>query len=154
MFLSGLFDKLFQKTKEDTSTQSTDLGLSEADQAVLKKADPKIVVGKILEIKPHSDPKITKVRVTQCDIGDGKPTQILCGGTNIEVGQIVPIATIGTKLSEDFTISEREIRGEKSLGMICAKGELGLSGKEQKEGGIWVLPAGLEEKLGTSICEL
>ncbi len=156
MFLSGLFEKFFGKKSdvENSDGGGADLELSAEDLGKLKLVDPKVVVGKILDIKPHSDPKITKVRVTQCDIGDGAQTQILCGGTNIEVEQIVPIATLGAKLSEDFTIGEREIRGEKSLGMICAKGELGLSKEGELEGGIWVLPKGLENKLGTAICKL
>lgn len=130
------------------------LDLSAEDQAILKKTDPQIVVGKIISIAPHTDPKITKVQITQCDLGDGEATQILCGGSNIEPGQVVPIAKVGAKLSEDFEIGTRKIRGETSHGMICALSELGLSAKKEAQGGIWVLPSALEKKLGTSLREL
>lgn len=131
-----------------------DLGLSATDQAILKNADPHIVVGKILSIAPHSDPNVTKVQVTQCDVGDGKETQILCGGTNIAEGLIIPIAKVGAKLPENFEISVRDIRGETSNGMICAQSELGLSAKNEEKGQIWVLPKELGNKLGIPLREL
>lgn len=130
------------------------LGISAADQEILKSIDENIVVGKILSIAPHSDPNITKVQVTQCDLGDGQQTQILCGGTNIAEGLIVPIAKVGANLSEDFQIGIRDIRGETSNGMVCAQSELGLSAENEEKGQIWVLPEELESRLGTPICNL
>jgi len=120
----------------------------------LKNIDPKIVVGKILKISAHPDPKISKVRVTQTEIAPGVVEQILCGGVNIAENMIVPVATIGTKFSENFEIGEREIRGEKSRGMICSRTELGLDQKDQPEHGIWPLPNSAEKFLGKSLCEI
>lgn len=138
----------------DIKSKKIHLTLSLSDQEVLKNIDSNIVVGKILSISPHSDPKITKVSVTQCDLGDGKETQILCGGINIAESQIVPIAKVGAKLSEDFEIGVRDIRGETSNGMICAQSELGLSAENEEKGSIWVLPSELKNKLGTPVKEL
>jgi tRNA-binding EMAP/Myf-like protein len=126
-----------------------DEAFSDADRTVLKQIDANIVVGKILEIKEHPDPKVTRVQITKCDLGNGESTQILCGGVNIVANAIVPIAKVGTKFSETFEITEREIRGEKSAGMICSREELGLSAGGDHE--IWILPKTAEKFLGTAL---
>ena len=61
------------------------------------------------------------------------------------------VATVGTKLSEDFEIGARKIRGVESNGMICAKDELGMN-KESE--GIWELPKSFESVLGKSLKNL
>ena len=155
-FFSDLLKKCKGKSSKSAAAKraSSVLGLSDENLALLKQIDPKIIIGRVLTIRPHPDPKMTKVRITTCDLGDeGEPVQILCGGTNIEVGLVVPIATVGAKLSEDFEISVREIRGEESHGMICAQSELGLKVEEEK-GVIWPLPIELENQLGTSLNSL
>jgi len=131
-----------------------DLGLNDNDKAVLAGVDERIIVGKVTDIQDHSDPKVTKVKVSQCDLGNGKIEQILCGGTNLEEGMIVPVATVGADLGGGFVIGERAIRGEMSHGMICAQAELGLSAEGEEKGQIWPLPAALESKLGTPINQL
>ena len=40
-----------------------------------------IIVGKILEIKPH--PNSDKLKICITDIGEEKPVQIVCGGGNL-----------------------------------------------------------------------
>lgn len=121
---------------------------------VLKNLDERIVVGKVLEVTPHPDPSITKVRVTRTDLGNGTTEQILCGGTNLEAGFIVPVATIGAKLSEDFEIGVRKIANVESRGMICARAELGLSPNGEQKGEIWSLPEEAEKYLGKCLREL
>lgn len=116
---------------------------------ILRKLDEKIVIGKIHDIQPHPDPKVTKVRITQTEVAPGEMRQILCGAPNIEVGMIVPVAKVGAKLSEEFEIGERKIRGELSQGMICSESELGFPSEDKK--GIWELPAMLEQYLGKSL---
>lgn len=133
---------------------STDLGISNADKAALKNVPGTVVVGKILSIRAHSSEKVTKVRVTQCDLGKGETEQILCGGANIAEGQIVPVAKIGTDLGGGFIIGERDIRGEVSRGMICARQEIGLTEIEAEKGGIWEMPSALETELGTPVNQL
>ena len=134
-----------------TCNKKLDLGLSADEKNILKNVDAKIVVGKIHEITAHTDPKVTKVQVTQTEIAPGKMVQILCGAKNIAVGQIVAVATVGTKLSEDFEIGARKIRGVESNGMICAKDELRLP---KETDGIWELPKSFESVLGKSLKDL
>lgn len=123
------------------------------DKAVLKTLDSKIVVGNVLSVEAHPDPNMTKVRVAQVSFG-GEPVQILCGGVNLESGQIVPVARVGAKLSEDFEIGVRDIRGVPSNGMICARAELGLSPADEKKGEIWVLPTSFKDFLGQSLAQI
>jgi len=122
--------------------------LEDHEAEILKNIDPKIVIGKIHEISAHPDPKVTKVRVTKTEIAPGQFAQILCGAGNIAVGQVVPVATVGTVLGEDFVIGKRAIRGTESHGMICAKDELGL---EKINDGIWELPGHFEVHIGKSL---
>ena len=155
----NFFKKLFGKKSESpccggSCASPEDLLFTVADAPILRNVDSKIVIGKIHAIASHPDPAITKVRITQTEIAPGKMEQILCGGVNIKEGAYVPVATIGAKLSEDFEIGERKIRGEVSHGMICSRTELGLSQNGEPDHGIWLLEDKFENLIGTPICEL
>ena len=52
-----------------------------------------VVVGKILEIKPHTDSD--HLVVTKVDVGNGEILQIVTGANNIHENDIVPIAKDG-----------------------------------------------------------
>jgi phenylalanyl-tRNA synthetase beta chain len=97
-----------------------------------------IVVGKVLTCEKH--PNADKLKKTTVDVGNGKILHIVCGAPNVEAGQTVPVAVVGTKIYDKtgnfFEIKEAKIRGEVSQGMICAEDELGLS---NDHGGIMVL---------------
>ncbi|MCK5460858.1 hypothetical protein KAI58_02645 [Candidatus Gracilibacteria bacterium] len=150
-FFKKLFRKLLYRKKKGCLDGEVLLNLEGEDKKIVQNLDARIVVGKILEIKKHPDPKITKVKITKCDLGGGKTEQILCGGTNIKEGLIVPIATVGSQLSQDFIIGEREIRGIVSRGMICARAELGVSTAGEEKGQIWELSSQMEFFLGKSL---
>ncbi len=88
----------------------------------------KIVVGQITSIDPH--PSADRLRVTSVNIG-ASSVKIVCGGSNIEVGQWVPVALIGSKVrwhgeGDLIELQPIEIRGVASEGMICAANEIGL----------------------------
>ena len=82
-----------------------------------------VVVGKVMSVIKH--PKADRLYLAEVDIKKEK-LRIVCGAPNLEAGQLVPVATLGTFLPGNFEIKETEIRGEKSQGMICAEDELGL----------------------------
>ncbi|GEM_PF-1383779 len=130
------------------------LSLTPEETETLKQIDERIVIGKVIALASHPDPKMTKVRVTKTLLGNKTEEQILCGGLNLEEGDVVAVATVGTKLSEDFEIGAREIRGVESRGMICSREELGITGIEAEKGGIWKLPAVLESELGIPLKDL
>ena len=130
---------------EDTADVLTDLGLEvegvEKFES-LKGGLEGVVIGHVLTCVQHSN--ADKLKVTTVDIGSGAPIQIVCGASNVAVGQKVPVATIGTKLydkeGESFEIKKGKIRGEESHGMICAEDELGLGDSHD---GIMVLDSSL-----------
>ncbi|WP_418186212.1 phenylalanine--tRNA ligase subunit beta [Aliarcobacter vitoriensis] len=82
----------------------------------------KVVVGKILEKEKHLD--ADKLNICQVDLGD-KIEQIVCGATNVDIGQFVAVATVGAVLG-DLKIKAAKLRGVESNGMICSSTELGL----------------------------
>lgn len=82
-----------------------------------------LVIGKILSVEPHPDPKVTKLRVTQVDVGSEK-LQIVTNANVVE-GQKVVVAKIGHQFP-DFTIEQRPLRGVDSFGMFCGEQEVGL----------------------------
>ncbi len=88
----------------------------------------KMVVGEILEIKPH--PNADKLRIAVTDIGS-KKMEIICGGTNLRKNMKVAVALPGSKVKwhgeGDFVeLKPVEIRGVKSEAMIAAANEIGL----------------------------
>lgn len=98
-----------------------------------------IVVGKVLTCTEHPDSD--HLHITTVDLGDGQPTQIVCGAPNVAAGQTVVVATVGTTLygenDEAFKIKKSKIRGVESFGMICAEDEIGVGTSHD---GIMVLP--------------
>jgi phenylalanyl-tRNA synthetase beta chain len=99
-----------------------------------------ILVGEVLEVGQH--PNADKLKITQVNVGTPTPLKIVCGASNVAVGQKVLVATIGTTIypstGEPMTMKAAKIRGEESHGMICAEDELGLGTSHE---GIMVLPA-------------
>ncbi len=139
---------------DETAALLTDLGLEvevvEKYQSV-KGGLEGIVVGHVLTCVQH--PNADRLKVTTVDLGDGIPVQIVCGASNVAVGQKVPVATIGSTLYDKdgnaFVIKKGKIRDEESHGMICAEDEIGLGTSHD---GIMVLDANL--KPGTSVAKV
>ena len=98
-----------------------------------------LVVGEVVTCVEH--PNSDHLHITQTRIAPNEePIQIVCGAPNVAAGQKVIVATIGTVLysgDEHFTIKRGKIRGEESLGMICAEDEIGVGTSHD---GIMVLP--------------
>jgi len=101
-----------------------------------------VVIGEVLTCEKHPD--ADKLSVTTVDIGTEEPATIVCGAPNIASGQKVVVATVGTVLypptGGEFKIKKAKIRGQVSLGMICAEDELGLGSGHD---GIMVLDTAL-----------
>lgn len=115
----------------------------------VEKFDPefqKVVVAKILEIKPH--PNADRLSLCQVTTGGEANLAIVCGAKNISPLDVVPLALDGATLPGGKTITASKIRGEFSQGMLCSGNELGL-GEDTK--GIWLLPKDLP--LGADVKE-
>ena len=88
-----------------------------------------IVVGEILEIKNH--PNADLLRICIVNIGLDEPVQIVCGGSNLYVGEKVVVSKPGAEVvwhgeGEPVVIKETKMRGEYSYGMICGAEEVFL----------------------------
>lgn len=99
-----------------------------------------LVVGEVITCVDH--PNSDHLHITTTRVApDAEPLQIVCGAPNVAAGQKVIVATVGTVLydgDEKFTIKKGKIRGEESLGMICAEDEIGVGTSHD---GIMVLPS-------------
>ncbi|HNW26453.1 MAG TPA: phenylalanine--tRNA ligase subunit beta [Candidatus Gastranaerophilaceae bacterium] len=117
-------------------------GLEVEDVEHFKPQFKNIITAKILKIDTH--PNADKLHLVTVDIGKEQRT-VVCGAQNIEEGQIIPYASVGSevfsrKTGEMFTLTPAEIRGVKSEGMLCSSDELGLSDRNyQSEDGILIL---------------
>lgn len=109
-----------------------------------------IMIGEVKSKEKHPD--ADRLNLTKIDIGTGTLLNIVCGASNVEVGQKVVIANIGAKLyptnGEPFEIKKSKIRGADSEGMICAEDEIGLGNSHE---GIMVLET--NAKIGSAASE-
>ncbi len=95
-----------------------------------------IYTAKAETVKPHPDAdKLTLVDTDK----NGEKVRIVCGASNHKAGDIVALATVGTKFSEEFIIKKSKIRGEESFGMLCSDKELGFA---ESSDGIKIFPEG------------
>ena len=138
----------FSLTPDELAAALTSLGLETGTVEkveTIKGGLNGLVVGKVLTCVEHPDSD--HLHITTVDLGDGVPTQIVCGAPNVAAGQHVIVATVGTKLydgDKEFTIKKSKIRGVESNGMICAEDEIGVGTSHD---GIIELP--LDVKAGT-----
>ena len=101
-----------------------------------------IITAKIEKIDNH--PNSDHLHLVTVNTGSGLKT-VVCGAQNIEVGQVVPYASVGSKVldrktGEQFELTPAVIRGIESQGMLCSDDELGVSDRNyQEEDGILVL---------------
>ena len=141
-------------TPEEISEILTNLGLEVekiSDFESIKGGLKGVVAGKVLECDKH--PNADRLKVTSIDIGGNEVFEIVCGAPNIEKGQIVPVATVGSKIYTnegiEIKIKKSKIRGVVSNGMVCAEDEIGLGDSHE---GIMVLEKNV--KPGTPISDL
>lgn len=98
-----------------------------------------VVVAKVLRTEIHPD--AATVHRVYVDVGDGVERHVWCGAFNMSVGDLVPLATLGTTMPDGRVISSRGILGIDSEGMLCSSTELGLGADAT---GILILPSGLQ----------
>lgn len=115
-------------TSEQLAEQLTMAGLEIDDRYAVARAFTGVVVGEVMSVEQHPD--ADKLRVTQVNVGDAEPLQIVCGAPNVTVGMKVPVATVGAVLPSDdkqgFKIKKSKLRGVASNGMLCGASEIDL----------------------------
>ena len=120
----------FDLTPEELSIALTSLGLEVGGVEIvesIKGGLQGLVVGEVLSCEPHQDSD--HLHVTNVNIGEEIPSQIVCGAPNVAKGQKVIVATLGTTLysdNESFKIKKSKIRGVESFGMLCSASEIGV----------------------------
>ncbi|GAB2479870.1 phenylalanine--tRNA ligase subunit beta [Streptosporangium sandarakinum] len=107
-----------------------------------------VVVGEVLAIEELSGFK-KPIRHCQVEVGEAAPREIVCGATNFQAGDRVPVALPGAVLPGGFEIASRKTYGRLSDGMICSEAELGVA---ESSPGILVLSPGTP--IGVDVVEL
>lgn len=129
----------FEDTIEGLADKLTFAGLEVEAIETIGSDFAGVVVGEVLAIEPHPD--ADKLRLCTVNFGAEETIQVVCGAPNVEVGGKYPFAPVGTALPCGITLKKAKIRGVQSMGMLCAKDELGLG---EDHSGLLVLDAALE----------
>ena len=117
-------------------------GLEVEEIEEVKPKFTNIITAKIEKIDNH--PNSERLHLVTVNTGSALKT-VVCGAQNIEVGQIIPYASVGSKVldrksGEQFELTPAVIRGVESQGMLCSDDELGVNDRNyQEEDGILVL---------------
>jgi phenylalanyl-tRNA synthetase beta chain len=128
----------FEGDPADLGEQLSDLGLAVESLDLVGEGLDGVVVARVLASRPH--PNADKVHLVDVEVGDGEALQIVCGAFNMQQGDLVPLATVGTTMPNGMEIGRRKLRGEWSNGMLCSSRELTLG---DDHGGILILPENL-----------
>jgi phenylalanyl-tRNA synthetase beta chain len=152
MKLSYNWLKQLANFKESPEKLAELLTMHVANVEKVEKLGPnlnKVIVAEIVDLKPHPNADKLRVVIVKTNYPSTqvpKYLTIVCGASNIKVGQKVPLALPGAKLPNGLEIQTAVIRGVKSEGMLCAEDELGIGPDHT---GIYILPP--ESKIGESI---
>ncbi len=114
----------------------TSLGLEVDSVTTVGETVPGVVTARVLRLEQHPD--AAKIQRVYVDAGDGAERHVWCGAFNMAVGDVVPLATLGTTMPNGMTIERRGILGIDSEGMLCSASELGLG---DDHSGIRILPS-------------
>jgi phenylalanyl-tRNA synthetase beta chain len=107
----------------------------------------KVIVAQITASSRH--PNADRLTVCEVDDASGMKRQIVCGATNYQVGDKVPLALPGAKLPNGLEVRKSKLRGVESEGMLCSAKELGLG---EDASGLLILS--LDAKTGAPIGHL
>ncbi len=108
-----------------------------------------VVVGRIARIEKHPD--ADKLVICQVDVGGGT-IQIVTGASNINEGDLVPVALEGAALPNGMKIKKGKLRGVESFGMLCSGEELKLTEADYEGAGVYgILILKGDLTLGTDI---
>ena len=127
---------------EQIAHELTMSGLEVEEIEEVKPQFTNIITGRIEKIDAH--PNSDRLHLVTVNIGSALKT-VVCGGQNIAVGQIIPYASVGSKVldrktGEQFELTPAVIRGVESQGMLCSDDELGVADRNyQEEDGILIL---------------
>lgn len=129
----------------DVNQIAHELTMSGLEVEAIEEIRPKftnIITAKIEKIDNH--PNSDRLHLVTINTGSTLKT-VVCGAQNIQEGQIIPYASVGSKVldrktGEQFELTPAVIRGVESQGMLCSDDELGVNDRNyQEEDGILIL---------------
>lgn len=129
----------------DVKQIAHELTMSGLEVEEIEELRPKftnIITAKIEKIENH--PNSDHLHLVTVNTGSAIKT-VVCGAQNIKEGQIIPYASVGSKVldrktGEQFELTPAVIRGVESQGMLCSDDELGVADRNyQEEDGILIL---------------
>ena len=122
-----------------------ELTMSGLEVEEIEEIKPKFTNIRTVKIeKIDNHPNSDRLHLVTVNLGDTLKT-VVCGAQNIAEGQIIPYASVGSKVldrktGEMFTLTPAVIRGVESQGMLCSADELGVDDRNyQEEDGILIL---------------
>lgn len=127
---------------EQIAHELTMSGLEVEEIEEVKPKFTNIITAKIEKIDNH--PNSDRLHLVTVNTGSALKT-VVCGAQNIKEGQIIPYASVGSKVldrktGEQFELTPAVIRGVESQGMLCSDDELGVNDRNyQEEDGILIL---------------
>lgn len=127
---------------EQIAHELTMSGLEVEEIEEVKPKFTNIITARIEKIDSH--PNSDRLHLVTVNAGTVNKT-VVCGAQNIKEGQIIPYASVGSKVldrktGEQFELTPAVIRGVESQGMLCSDDELGVSDRNyQDEDGILIL---------------
>jgi phenylalanyl-tRNA synthetase beta chain len=125
------------RTPQDLAELLTMAGLEVEVIEPIGQSLQDIIAAKILSVERHAEAD----RLFICRMDTGKEdVPVICSAPNLEPGAMVPMALPGTTLPGGLMIEETIIRGVRSVGMLLAEDEMGLT---DDHAGIMVLPSHL-----------
>lgn len=115
----------------------------------LNKGFEKVVIGEMVSLIKHPD--ADRLLVCVVNIGHEEIT-IVTAAQNLEVGDRIPVALVGSNLPNGLSIRKSKLRGVVSYGMFCSHEELLLDatvGLERSADGILILS--LDAPIGENV---
>ncbi|HEY4929802.1 MAG TPA: phenylalanine--tRNA ligase subunit beta [Acidimicrobiales bacterium] len=113
----------FDGDAADIAATLDDLGLVVEGIEQVGEGLGDVVVVRVEEIRPIDG--ADKIRLVVVTDGTG-PVEVVCGAWNFSVGDLVPLAPVGSVLPGGFAIGKRKMKGVVSNGMLCSGPELRL----------------------------
>ncbi|WP_026389550.1 phenylalanine--tRNA ligase subunit beta [[Acholeplasma] multilocale] len=150
------FINLSEVSNDQISVALNSLGFEVEETHDFSKLNDELIIGYVEESTPVEG---THLRLNKVNVGEKELAQIICGAPNVDKGQFVIVAQVGKTIANGLTLTDREIRGYKSQGMICALDEIGVSKNvltELDQDSIYVINSreDLTSKIGKSISEI
>ena len=115
-----------QGDPDDLSDVLSGLGLTVEETTITGGVPDGVVLARVTGLRPHPD--ADRIQLVDMDDGSGGAglLQVCCGAFNMAVGDLVPLARVGTVMPNGLEIKSRQLRGQRSEGMCCSEAELGM----------------------------